>query len=48
MSLGGIELLDLGQFMSMDEMPVLVDVRGMFDPEGAEMGGFITGDCEDH
>lgn len=33
-------LLDVERFMVMDEAPVLVDVRGMFDRAEAEMRGF--------
>jgi hypothetical protein len=32
-------LPDMGRFMAMDETPVLVDVRGMFDRAEAEMRG---------
>ena len=31
-------LSDMARFMAMEETPVLVDVRGMFDQEGAGMG----------
>ena len=34
-------LSDMGRFMAMDEAPVLVDVRGMFDREEAEGRGFM-------
>jgi len=32
-------LSDMARFMAMDEAPVLVDVRGMFDREEAERRG---------
>jgi len=32
-------LSDMTRFMDMDETPVLVDVRGMFDRAEAEMRG---------
>ena len=32
-------LIDVGRFMAMDEAPVLVDVRGMFDRAEAERSG---------
>ena len=39
MSLGGGGLA-MGWFMTMDETPVLVDVREMFDRAEAERSGF--------
>ncbi|NQE45987.1 UDP-N-acetyl-D-mannosamine dehydrogenase [ANME-1 cluster archaeon GoMg2] len=33
-------LSDMGRFMAMDEKPVLIDVRGMFDRDEAEGRGF--------
>jgi len=34
-------LSDMARFMAMDEAPVLVDVRGMFDGEDARCRGFV-------
>jgi len=34
-------LSDMARFMAMDEKPVLVDVRGMFDEEDARCRGLV-------
>jgi len=34
-------LPDMARFMAMDEKPVLVDVRGMFDEEDARCRGLV-------
>ena len=36
-----MRLPDMGRFMAMDETPVLIDVRGMFDGEDARCRGFV-------